>query len=268
MPDIPRLSAPSVSCRLGSVHLVETIADAESFKPRDPDNLAYVTQTTLSVDDTAEIVAVLKQRFPEHRRAPQGRHLLRHHQPPGGGQAGSPYRRRNDRGRLAQFLELAAAQGSGDAQRLCLRGADAARRRYRLVEVRACQARSASPPARPRRRCLVQEIVDAFARALCTRHRRSSPAPRRKYFSRCRGRCAAARPPNDQVTRGGLHRRRRRGTADISGRLRSRRGALLQGNRRRASKTRIFCCTRPSAISSSRSTRSASRRTTSRSFWG
>jgi 4-hydroxy-3-methylbut-2-enyl diphosphate reductase len=48
----------------GSVVLVETIADAESFEPHDAGNLAYVTQTTLSVDDTAEIVAVLKARFP------------------------------------------------------------------------------------------------------------------------------------------------------------------------------------------------------------
>src|SRR5262245_26387662 len=48
----------------GSVELVETIADAETFQPRDASNLAYVTQTTLSVDDTAEIVAVLKARFP------------------------------------------------------------------------------------------------------------------------------------------------------------------------------------------------------------
>src|SRR5215472_13201033 len=49
----------------GSVRLVETIADAERFEPHDPGNLAYVTQTTLSIDDTAEIVAVLKRRFPE-----------------------------------------------------------------------------------------------------------------------------------------------------------------------------------------------------------
>jgi 4-hydroxy-3-methylbut-2-en-1-yl diphosphate reductase len=48
----------------GSVRLVETMADAESFEPHDATNLAYVTQTTLSIDDTAEIVAVLKARFP------------------------------------------------------------------------------------------------------------------------------------------------------------------------------------------------------------
>jgi 4-hydroxy-3-methylbut-2-enyl diphosphate reductase len=49
---------------LGAVVLVETVAQAETFAPRDPERLAYVTQTTLSVDDTAEIVACLKRRFP------------------------------------------------------------------------------------------------------------------------------------------------------------------------------------------------------------
>ena len=48
----------------GSVSLVETVAGAEVFTPRDPAKLAYVTQTTLSVADTAEIVAVLQRRFP------------------------------------------------------------------------------------------------------------------------------------------------------------------------------------------------------------
>ncbi len=48
----------------GAVALVETAADARAFQPRDPAKLAYVTQTTLSLDDTAEIVAILKQRFP------------------------------------------------------------------------------------------------------------------------------------------------------------------------------------------------------------
>jgi 4-hydroxy-3-methylbut-2-enyl diphosphate reductase len=48
----------------GAVKLVETAADAAAFAPRDADKLAFVTQTTLSVDDTAEIVATLKRRFP------------------------------------------------------------------------------------------------------------------------------------------------------------------------------------------------------------
>ncbi len=48
----------------GAVSLLETLADAEAFTPRDAQNLAYVTQTTLSVHDTAEIVEALKRRFP------------------------------------------------------------------------------------------------------------------------------------------------------------------------------------------------------------
>jgi 4-hydroxy-3-methylbut-2-enyl diphosphate reductase len=48
----------------GAVKLVETIADAEAFTPHDEKKLAFVTQTTLSLDDTAEIVNTLKRRFP------------------------------------------------------------------------------------------------------------------------------------------------------------------------------------------------------------
>jgi 4-hydroxy-3-methylbut-2-enyl diphosphate reductase len=49
----------------GEVLLVETVGDVEALEPRDADHLAYITQTTLSVDDTAEIVAALRSRFPE-----------------------------------------------------------------------------------------------------------------------------------------------------------------------------------------------------------
>jgi 4-hydroxy-3-methylbut-2-en-1-yl diphosphate reductase len=48
----------------GEVLLVETTADVAGLQVRDPAKLAYITQTTLSVDDTAEIVAVLQARFP------------------------------------------------------------------------------------------------------------------------------------------------------------------------------------------------------------
>ncbi len=48
----------------GEVLLVETPADVATLTPRDADKLAYITQTTLSVDDTAEIVAALTARFP------------------------------------------------------------------------------------------------------------------------------------------------------------------------------------------------------------
>lgn len=49
----------------GAATLIETMEDARRFEPRDKARLAYTTQTTLSVDDTAAIVAVLKARFPD-----------------------------------------------------------------------------------------------------------------------------------------------------------------------------------------------------------
>ncbi|MEO0653467.1 MAG: 4-hydroxy-3-methylbut-2-enyl diphosphate reductase [Pseudomonadota bacterium] len=48
----------------GEVILVETVDDVATITPRDPDRLAFITQTTLSVDDTADIVAALQARFP------------------------------------------------------------------------------------------------------------------------------------------------------------------------------------------------------------
>lgn len=46
------------------IYLVESVQDIDKLRVRDPDNLAYVTQTTLSVDDTVRIVAALRARFP------------------------------------------------------------------------------------------------------------------------------------------------------------------------------------------------------------
>ncbi|MDF2369470.1 MAG: 4-hydroxy-3-methylbut-2-enyl diphosphate reductase [Rhizobiaceae bacterium] len=47
----------------GAVSLVETVEDAQNYAPADPDNLGFVTQTTLSVEDTAGIVDILRSRF-------------------------------------------------------------------------------------------------------------------------------------------------------------------------------------------------------------
>ena len=49
----------------GAIHLVETPADVEQLRPRDPARLAFVTQTTLSMDDTARVIDALRARFPE-----------------------------------------------------------------------------------------------------------------------------------------------------------------------------------------------------------
>lgn len=52
----------------GAITLIETVADAKAFIPKNPEKMSFVTQTTLSVDDTAEIVGVLEQRFPSVRK--------------------------------------------------------------------------------------------------------------------------------------------------------------------------------------------------------
>ena len=49
----------------GAVTLIQTVDEARAFQPRDPGNLAFVTQTTLSLEDTAEMVDALRRRFPE-----------------------------------------------------------------------------------------------------------------------------------------------------------------------------------------------------------
>jgi 4-hydroxy-3-methylbut-2-enyl diphosphate reductase len=48
----------------GGMHLVETVQDVEALRVKNPDMLAYVSQTTLSVDDTADIIGALKRKFP------------------------------------------------------------------------------------------------------------------------------------------------------------------------------------------------------------
>jgi len=59
---------PEVEGTMGQIddgmYLVETVEDVNAIKVNNPDALAYVTQTTLSVDDTTEIIYALKQRFP------------------------------------------------------------------------------------------------------------------------------------------------------------------------------------------------------------
>jgi 4-hydroxy-3-methylbut-2-en-1-yl diphosphate reductase len=48
-----------------SMYLVESTADVAALQIRDPARLAYVSQTTLSMDDTAEVIDALRERFPE-----------------------------------------------------------------------------------------------------------------------------------------------------------------------------------------------------------
>jgi 4-hydroxy-3-methylbut-2-enyl diphosphate reductase len=87
------------------MHLVETVEDVQRLQVADPGLLAYVSQTTLSVDDTADIIAALRA-LPGHCRTQEGRHLLRHHQPPGSREVHGAAGGGGDRGRQPQQLQL------------------------------------------------------------------------------------------------------------------------------------------------------------------
>ena len=180
----------------GAVMLIETVEQAKKFQPKNASKLAFVTQTTLSIDDTAAIVATLKARFPEHHRPAQGRHLLRDDQPPAGGEEGRAGGRRDDRRRLAELVELAAPARGRRARGLSARGAGQRRRRSRLVDVpgrhpaRHHRRRlGAGGAGRGNPRCVRGEIY--VARGLrCRRPRKTESS------SRCRGRCGLPPPPN------------------------------------------------------------------------
>ena len=131
-------------------------------RPRDPARLAYITQTTLSVDDTAEIVAALRGALPGDRRAAQGGHLLRHHQPPGGGEGDGAADRRAARHRRAQLVELAAAGRGRPPRRLRLCPAGAARRRHRLAGARGRARGRGHRRRRARPRCWSRRCIAAF----------------------------------------------------------------------------------------------------------
>ena len=65
----------------GKMFLVETVEDVAGLNIKNPDKLAYVSQTTLSVDETKDIIAAFKPTLPQYPQSAQRRHLLRYNQP-------------------------------------------------------------------------------------------------------------------------------------------------------------------------------------------
>jgi 4-hydroxy-3-methylbut-2-enyl diphosphate reductase len=94
------------------MHLVETVADVEALVVRDPSRLACLTQTTLSVDDTREILAALKARFPAIRLP-----------------------RKDDICYATQNRQNAVKELTGEAELLLVVGAPASSNSNRLVEI-------------------------------------------------------------------------------------------------------------------------------------
>ena len=101
----------------GAVVLVENVGQAEALEVPDPDNLAYATQTTLSLREAEVVLGVLKRRFPQHRRAAARGHLLRHHQSAAGGRSAGTGGGCHPRHRRHQFVQFGAfgrgCQGGG-----------------------------------------------------------------------------------------------------------------------------------------------------------
>ena len=86
--------------------LVETEEDVDSLEVADPDRVAYISQTTLSVDETDRIIRRLRERFPNDHRARSRRHLLRDYQPPARRAPDGRRMRPGAGDRLAQLVEL------------------------------------------------------------------------------------------------------------------------------------------------------------------
>ena len=146
----------------GAVILVETVEDVMALVPRDPANLAFVTQTTLSVDDTAAIVAALKARFPAiagpHKEdicyaTTNRQEAVKHVAPQVDAMIviGSPNSSNSQR--LREVAERAGCQTA----RLVLRAEDIDWPEFTGLRTLGITAGASAPEV------LVEEIIDAFA---------------------------------------------------------------------------------------------------------
>ena len=101
----------------GAVTLIETDADVRNFQPDNPETLGFVSQTTLSVEDTAGIIRALEQRFPSLHAPAAEIDLLRHNQSTGGGEGSCARRRPLPHCRRAEFVEFTPSRRGGRTRR-------------------------------------------------------------------------------------------------------------------------------------------------------
>ena len=126
----------------GGVYLVESVADVAALDVRDPAQLAYVTQTTLSVDDAAGDRRGAEGALSRHRRAEEGRHLLCDAESPGRRQVDESARRRGDRRRQPEQLQLqSAARGRRESRRAGVHGRQRERTAPEWVDGQAARRR-------------------------------------------------------------------------------------------------------------------------------
>ena len=147
----------------GAITLVQTVEEAEAFQPRDPSKLAYVTQTTLSLDDTADIVA--RAQAPLPRRSSLRTRRTSATPPPTARRRSSAWRRRSMRwswsarrtrpirGGLQEVAERAGCPYSVLVQR----AAEIDWSKFDGIKTLGVTAGASAPEV------LVEEILDAFA---------------------------------------------------------------------------------------------------------
>ena len=95
-----------------STVLVSTVDDVDRLEVKDPERVSFITQTTLSLDETQDIVARLKERFPEDSGSGGAGYLLRHRKPAAGREGGGAVVPAAAGGGFAEQLQFAASGGS------------------------------------------------------------------------------------------------------------------------------------------------------------
>ena len=95
-----------------STMLVSSVADVDSLEVKDPQKISYLTQTTLSLDETKDIVERLQERFPAIKGTENAGHLLRNRESAVGRQSRSTSHRSTIGGRVAKQFEFAPPGGS------------------------------------------------------------------------------------------------------------------------------------------------------------
>ena len=95
------------------IFVIANVDEVARLEVPNPDKVAYLTQTTLSVDDTRDVIEALRRKFPEDRRPLPQRHLLRDPESSGGGQAPGQRRRPPAGHRLGQQLQRHPARRGG-----------------------------------------------------------------------------------------------------------------------------------------------------------
>ena len=148
----------------GPVYLVQTEKDVDGLLDLPIDApVAYVTQTTLSVDDTRGIIAALQAPLHRHRRARDARHLLRDAEPADRGARTQQARRRDPGGRRQEQLEF---QPPARDRRGSRHAELSHRRRQRTRPGMAARRAnsSASRPGASAPEVLVEDVIEALRR--------------------------------------------------------------------------------------------------------